>query len=104
MQPAFALAVAHVESRTAELEFRYGPMGRRGTYLGPFGIHRSFRKRWPIDNVWVNVWVGVRALRGRNKRRILRRYNKSYNRAYALAVRRAERRYKKMLADIEKTP
>lgn len=93
VDPSFALAVAHIESRLpGRVEFRCGPLPG-GTFYGPFGIHRCFLKRWPIDNVLVNCWYGVRALRGGNKKKVLRRYNAEFDRAYWLAVRRAEEKY-----------
>ena len=86
VEPEFALAVARVESGTKTEKLRFGPMGKSGKYYGPFGIERSFLRRWPIDNPFVNVEVGVKALRGSDKRRILQRYNTNFNEAYFRAV------------------
>lgn len=86
VEPAFALAVARVESGTASQQFRCGPIGKKGRFYGPFGIHRDYRQRWAIDRPEVNVQVGVRALRGQDKRAVLRRYNKSFNKEYWRAV------------------
>lgn len=86
----FCIAVAHIESRIGDKEFRVGPMGR-GTYYGPFGIHRCFLSRWPIQHLDTNIAIGVNALRGGFKS--LRRYNASYNEAYAGAIRQAMRKY-----------
>lgn len=87
VEPEFAYAVARVESGGQGVtEIRCGPLGRSGTYYGPFGIHRDFRRRWPVDDPFVNVEVGVKALRGRDKRRVLQRYNASFNEAYYRAV------------------
>jgi hypothetical protein len=94
VEPEFALAVARVESGTRTEMLRFGPMGRSKKYYGPFGIERSFLRRWPIDNPFVNVEVGVKALRGRDKRRVLQRYNASFNEPYFRAVMAACRRYK----------
>lgn len=93
VEPSFALAVAHIESRLpGKEEFRCGKMG--STFFGPFGIHKCFKKRWPIDNPLVNCWIGVRALRGRNKKKILKRYNAKFDQAYWLAIKRAKKKYK----------
>jgi hypothetical protein len=87
VEPEFAWAVARVESgRPGAAEIRCGPLGRTGKYYGPFGIHREFKRRWPIDNPYVNVEVGVKALRGADKRRVLRRYNASFDESYYRAV------------------
>jgi hypothetical protein len=87
VEPEFAWAVARVESGGPGVdEIRCGPLGRTGKYYGPFGIHREFRRRWPIDNPYVNVEVGVKALRGRDKRQVLKRYNASFDEAYYRAV------------------
>jgi hypothetical protein len=88
VDPGFAVAVATIESR-----LQCGPLGRRGTYLGPMGIHKTFRARWNIDNPWVNVEVGVKALRGRDQVKVLRRYNASFSPAYLKAVRQVQRAY-----------
>jgi hypothetical protein len=87
VEPEFAYAVARVESGVpGGAAIRCGPLGRAGKYYGPFGIHRDFRKRWPIDDPFVNVAVGVKALRGPDKLRVLKRYNASFNQAYYRAV------------------
>jgi len=87
VEPEFAYAVARVESGLpGAAEIRCGPLGRTGKYYGPFGIHRDFRQRWPVDHPFVNVAVGVKALQGPDKRRVLRRYNTAFNGAYYRAV------------------
>ncbi len=87
VEPEFAYAVARVESGVpGGVEIRCGALGRAGKYYGPFGIHRDFRRRWPIDEPFTNVAVGVKALRGRDKRRVLRRYNAEFSEAYYRAV------------------
>ena len=86
----FVLAVAHIESRSGNKEFRTGLIGRM--YYGPFAIHKDFLKRWPIDKLDTNIQVGVHALRGGFKS--LRRYNANYNEAYASAIRRAMHKYR----------
>ena len=85
VDPAFALAVARLESGTKTQEYRLGRLGK-SKYYGPFGIHRDFLKKWPIDNPYINIQVGVKALRGTDKRRVLRRYNTASNRTYERAV------------------
>jgi hypothetical protein len=92
VEPEFAFAVARVESGLpGAAVIRCGPLGRSGKYYGPFGIHRDFRRRWPIDDPFVNVAVGVKALRGTDKRRVLQRYNAAFNEAYYRAVMRIYR-------------
>ena len=96
VDPSFAQAVAIVESRApggGELEMRVGRLGR-SKYWGPFGIHRDFLKKWPIDDPFVNIEVGVKALRGSNKRKVLKRYNASFDEDYYREVRRIERKLK----------
>ena len=61
VDPNFALAVAEVESSNKEVRFRFGKMGK-GTYYGPFGIHKCFLGRWAINDPLVNTEVGIRAL------------------------------------------
>lgn len=93
VEPEFALAVAHVESGVPGQEFRVGPLGR-GKYYGPFGIHRDFLKKWPIDQPEENIRRGVLALKGGDQRRVLKRYNRTFNECYFRAVQAAKRRYR----------
>lgn len=96
VEPEFAYAVARVESGVpGGPALRFGPLGRAGKYYGPFGIHRDFRKKWPIDHPLVNVAVGVRALRGQDKRRVLQRYNTNFDESYFRAVMAVYRRAKR---------
>jgi hypothetical protein len=83
VDPNFALAVAEVESSNKEVRFRFGKMGR-GTYYGPFGIHKCFLDKWAINDPMVNTEVGIRALSryGKDYRRTLRKYNESFNESY----------------------
>ena len=97
VDPEFAMAVAHIESRLpGRQEFRLGKIGH-GTFYGPFGIHKCFKKRWPIDRWPVNVYYGCRALRGvqteAQARRRLKSYNAEFDRDYWLAVKRAWEKY-----------
>jgi hypothetical protein len=87
VDPEFATAVAIVESRSSGQVFRTGPLGRRGKFYGPFGINRSFLKKWPIDDLQTNILVGCRALRGDDHLKILRRYNTACDRNYVNKVR-----------------
>lgn len=93
VDPAFATAVATVESRKDGHEFRIGRLGR-SRYYGPMGINQSFLSKWPIDNLFTNIEVGVRALRGPQDK-VLRRYNAECNDQYRRAVRLAMRQYQK---------
>lgn len=98
IEPAFAMAVAHIESRFGGKEFRVGLMGG-SRYFGPMGIHRCFKKRWPIDQPETNIKVGCWALRGvgsnvSRQRSRLKRYNASFNCGYWRAVRGAVRKYR----------
>lgn len=97
IDPAFALAVAHVESRTAHQEFRVGLLCHK--WYGPFNIEKGFKKRWPdIDTIQGNCRAGVRALRGSNPRRVLQRYNAAFNEGYYRAIMAARRKYQTKLA------
>jgi hypothetical protein len=94
VEPAFARATMEVESGTKYEQIRIGPLGKKGTYIGPMGIHKQFRKKWDIDNPYENIRVGVAALRGRDKLKVLKRYNTSCNTAYVRAVMEKYRQYK----------
>jgi hypothetical protein len=102
VDPALALAVAHIESRApGKQEFRVGKLGR---FHGPFCIHEGYLRQpidgvvYPIDEWPINVWVGCRALRGirteRMAKKRLKTYNATFNRPYWLAIRRAWEKYK----------
>ena len=97
VEPAFARAVMVIESRE-----QIGPLGRKGTFIGPFGIHKDFRKKWDIDDPRENIRVGVAALRGKDKLRVLRRYNTKSNRSYEQAVMACYRQYRG--APVQSTP
>lgn len=102
VDPAFALAVAHIESRVpGEQEFRIGKMSK--SFYGPFGIHKCFLKQpidgvvYPIDEWPINVWIGCRALRGvktkAGARKRLRTYNATFNQGYWKAIKVAWGKY-----------
>lgn len=96
VDPCFALAVAQIESGTKGQRFRFGKLGK-GTYYGPFGIHKSFLKKWRIDDPMVNTEIGIKALRGPDQRRVLKRYNKSFNEGYYRAVMATARQYRRSM-------
>lgn len=95
IDPNFALAVAEVESSYKGERFRFGKMGK-GTYYGPFGIHKCFLSKWRIDDPYINTEVGIRALsRFKDQRKSLRKYNASFNEAYYQTIKRIEARNRK---------
>ena len=95
VEPAFARAVMEVESGLPGVAaFRVGPLGRKGTYIGPMGIHKQFRRKWDIDDPYENIRVGVAALRG-DKMKVLQRYNTACDVGYVKAVFSKYRKYKR---------
>lgn len=78
--------MAIVESRGRGQVFRVGPIGRGGEFIGPFGLNRCFRKKWPIDDLKTNIERGCIALQGGNKLHVLKRYNTKCNDAYVYKV------------------
>ena len=86
VEPEFIWATMRVESGNASNLVRFGPLGKSGKYIGPMGINKCFRKKWDIDDPFVNVAVGARALRGSDKRQVLRRYNTAFDEDYYRAV------------------
>lgn len=97
VDPTFSLAVAHIESRINDKEFRLGRLGNT-EFFGPFGISECFLNRWQIDNPWINCWYGVQALKGPNKRKTLQRYNLEFNEPYWTEVKRAQVKYDELLS------
>lgn len=96
VDPAFALAVAHIESRTHTQEFRTGLLCNK--WYGPYNIHKDFKHRWPnIDTIQGNCQVGVMALRGSSPRKILKKYNAEFNEAYYQEIMKATKMYKEKL-------
>ena len=92
VDPNFALAVAEVESSNKEVRFRFGKMGR-GTYYGPYGIHKCFLKKWDISDPSINTEVGIRALaRYKDQRKALKKYNASFNEGYYRRIKQLEAR------------
>jgi hypothetical protein len=90
VDPYFALAVAETESSTRGMKFRFGKMGK-GTYYGPFGIHKCFLSRWNIADPFINTEVGIRALaRSKDQRKALKRYNAEFNEAYWRRIKQLE--------------
>ena len=92
VDPGLAYGVMIIESRG-----QCGELGRKGTFIGPMGIHKCFRSKWDIDNPYTNIEVGVRALRGDDERRVLRRYNTAFNMAYYKAVKQVQRDYNRRM-------
>jgi soluble lytic murein transglycosylase-like protein len=79
IDPNLALALAEVESSEKGRIFRFGRMGK-GTFYGPFGIHKSFLSKWDIADPFVNTEVGIRALSNHIKKQgSLRGALKKYN-------------------------
>ena len=97
-KPEYIMAVAHIESRKGNVEFRTNKTGR---YYQPMGIHECFlRERgWPVNTLDGNIEVGARALRGiqsedRLKSR-LKKYNATFNQSYWKEVVKAADKYRK---------
>lgn len=97
VKPEFVLAVAHIESRKGNHEFR---VGRAGRYWLPMGIHNCFLqdRGWPVDTLSGNIEAGARALRGiqtmdQLKQR-LKKYNASFTSSYWGAVTKAVNKYR----------
>jgi hypothetical protein len=90
VDPYFALAVAETESSCKGRQFRFGKMGK-GTYYGPFGIHKCFLSKWDINDPFVNTEVGIRALsRYRSQRQALKKYNTAFNEGYYKRIKSLE--------------
>lgn len=94
VEPALPLAVMQNESG-----FKCGPLGKKGTFIGPAGIHRQFRKKWAIDDPKENIRVLVARFEGvKGKDAIVRRlksYNKEwYKNNYLRDVLAAYKQYK----------
>jgi hypothetical protein len=103
VDPAFFIAVMHIESRKGNQEFRVGKMGK--TYYGPCGIHKAFLSKWDIDDPKINIEVGARALRGvgyneQLQIKRLKRYNASFNIAYWKAIKSAKQKYSNEIKNI----
>lgn len=97
VSPSFLMAVAYIESRqlgkggVVIQDFRLGEIGR-GTYYGPMGIHKGFKKKWDIWDPKINIEVGAAALAGVGscpdaQKRRLRRYNTEFNDRYFKAIK-----------------
>jgi hypothetical protein len=92
IDPNFALAVAEVESSYKGERFRFGKMGK-GTYYGPFGIHKCFLKKWAINDPYINTEVGIRALaRYKDQRKSLKKYNAAFNEGYYRTIKKLEKK------------
>lgn len=100
VDPAFLIAVMHIESRKGNQEFRFGRIGK--IYYGPCAIHKDFLKKWAIDDPETNIEVGARALRNvgyddRLQKKRLYRYNTICDPAYVKAVMQAKQKYRREL-------
>lgn len=76
VQPAIPLAVMKNESN-----FQCGPLGK-GTFIGPGGIHKSFRRKWAIDDPFENIRVTVAAFEGVHGESAFKHRLKSYNKTW----------------------
>ena len=95
VEPAFALAVAEVESSGKGKRFRFGKMGR-SKYYGPFGVHQCFMSKWDISDPYINTEVGIKALsRYKDSRRALKKYNTAFNETYFRRIKTLEARNNK---------
>lgn len=95
VEPEFVAAVMRNES-----EFKCGPLGKKGTYIGPGGINKCFRKKWDIDDPVENIRVVVMSLQNTEsdeaKVRRLKRYNKKWwENRYIPDVMTTYRQYKR---------
>jgi hypothetical protein len=95
-KPAYVAAVAHVESRFGEMEFRTWKTGR---YYQPMGIDEDFlyRRGWPVDTLDGNVDRGSQAFAGidnlEDLKRRLQTYNSSFNSRYWSEIKKAVAKY-----------
>jgi len=108
VDPAFPLAVAHIESRKIVKdqivrEFRTGLIGKgKKKYYAPFNIHPDYLKKgWRIDDLKENIYYGVRRLKQGPS--VLPFYNKSCTQAYIKAVKKATRRYQDESTRLQQT-
>lgn len=105
VDPFFAMAVASVESRLpGRNKFRCGPIGR-GTYYGPFGLHKCFLKRWDISDPVVNIEIGVRSLKprkGETLKHRMRRYNLAFNEGYWRTIKKLTRQFEQSYLPLER--
>jgi hypothetical protein len=108
VEPAFAISVAHVESRIGNNEFRCGLVGK-GRFYAPFNIHRNFSKKWGVNLncLDTNIKYGCRSLsmiktkKGcihvgsdlQLQKRRLMTYNATFNGEYWKAIVAAKRKY-----------
>lgn len=93
--PAIPLAVMKMESN-----FKVGPLGKKGTFIGPGGIHKMYRSKWDIDDPKENIRIVVRAFSNkRTEPQIIARL-KTYNKTwwkdnYIRDVMRTYRQYRR---------
>jgi hypothetical protein len=70
-------AVMEVESG-----LKCGPLGKKGTFIGPGGLHKDFRAKWDIDDPVENIRLVVVAFKGKNTKAAIIRRLKTYNRTW----------------------
>lgn len=59
VEPAMPLAIMKLESN-----FKCGPLGKKGTFIGPGGLHKDYRKKFKIDDPNENIRVTVASFEG----------------------------------------
>lgn len=74
--PALPLAVMRMESGP---HFKCGPLGKRGQFIGPGGIDKSFRVKWNIDDPKENIRLVVAAFAGKKTEAQIVKRIKKYN-------------------------
>ena len=99
MDPYLCVALAETESSLGRNRVRFGPMGR-GTYYGPFGIHKCFLSKWDIADWKVNTEVGISSLAKHIRKQgslvgALKKYNTEYQPAYYQRIKSLKNKYKK---------
>lgn len=95
VEPELVKAVADVECNVTE-GFKIGPIDKKGTYIGPMGLHKGFGRTYDIHNPYTNIALGCRALaRSKDRKKALRKYNKEFNMSYYNSVMKRYRFYKK---------
>lgn len=100
-EPAYVMAVAHIESRKGKREFR---TWRTGKYYQPMGLQYGQYRRFArmgllIDSLDGNIEVGAMSFAGIHTlsalKRRLRRYNCTFDNAYWNQVCKAIGKYRK---------
>lgn len=100
IEPEIVAAVAVVESSTKHEPIRFGPLGKKGRFIGPMGLHRDFRKQWDIDDPVINTRVGAWTLVKKIRKygsliEALKKYNEAYTVDYGKKVLTCYNQFKK---------